>query len=97
MVVAILAVLKAGCQYVPLDGGVVTDEGLAHIIQDTKSPFVLCLERFAERVFRMSSKDTKVLVIDQLATHLCVGNTNRPSTSVTPRDGAYVIYTSGKF
>ncbi|KAN0090673.1 hypothetical protein V8E55_004239 [Tylopilus felleus] len=50
MVVAILAVLKAGASYVPLDGGIVTDKSLDFILNDSGAYFVLCLPAFRHRV-----------------------------------------------
>ena len=45
MIVAIFAVLKSGCQYVPIDGGVVSEDALAHVLSEAEPPFVLCLAR----------------------------------------------------
>ena len=94
MTIAMLAVLKAGCQYVPLDGQVTAETALRHILQDTKAPFVLCLEKFYRRVQQLAKPNTQILVLDnslekpQLST--------RPGLSVDHSDGAYTIYTSGK-
>jgi len=67
MVIAILAVLKANCQYVPLDGGIVPEETLQHILLDTQAPLVICLKKFEFKVRRHTSS---VLVLDaDAATH----------------------------
>lgn len=50
MVVGIFAILKAGCQYVPLDGGVVPELFLSHVVANTKATVVLCLQRYFEKV-----------------------------------------------
>ncbi len=96
MVVAILAVLKAGGQYIPLDGAVVTAETLEHIFTDTGAPFVLCLKRFRSKVDSVARPGTHVVELDgdtPAAEHL--PDEVRPHVAVGPEDGAYVIYTSG--
>ena len=96
MVIAILAVLKCGCQYVPMDGGVVSDESLLHILKDTNAPIVLCLEKYYQRCKQFSPQDTFVVALEDL-----LDNSNervsdrRPQIEISPEDGAYVIYTSG--
>ncbi|OJD34115.1 amp-binding enzyme [Diplodia corticola] len=92
MLVAILAVLKTGCQYVPIDGGVVTEEMLSHIFRDAQPPVVLCLSKFEDKVKRVAAYNQ----------HVCAIDTAQPATSdhrlavdVDEKDGAYIIYTSG--
>ena len=96
MVIAILAVLRSGCQYVPLDGGVVSDAALDHVLSETEPSFILCLDRFAEKAHRFAGGESKVLVLDDASTagpdvDLELGET----AQVGPDDGAYIIYTSG--
>lgn len=50
LVVGIFAILKAGCQYVPLDGGVVPELLLSHVVVNTGASVVLCLQRYFEKV-----------------------------------------------
>lgn len=45
MVIFIFAVLKAGAQYVPVDGGIAPVETLAHQIADSGASVVLCLPK----------------------------------------------------
>lgn len=93
MLVAILAVLKTGCQYIPIDGGVVTEQMLSHIFRDTQAPVILCLKKFEEKVKRMAAYDQQICVIDgpQPAT-----SAERLDVAVDEKDGAYIIYTSGR-
>ncbi|EKG15692.1 AMP-dependent synthetase/ligase [Macrophomina phaseolina MS6] len=93
MLVAILAVLKAGCQYVPIDGGVVTEEMLAHIFSDTQAPFILCLSKFEEKVGRNIRPNQQIQVIDAVVSE--DSSDERPSVEVNENDGCYIIYTSG--
>ena len=94
MVIAIFAILKSGCQYVPLDGGVVSDIALHPIFEDTASSFVLCLARYVERVHQHASL---VSTVDDACRAEEQQNLSlRPDmTDVTEIDGAYVIYISG--
>lgn len=50
LIVAILATLKAGGQYVPLDGSIVTDSTLAFVLRDSAPSVVLTSRRFSHRV-----------------------------------------------
>ncbi|KAF1953845.1 acetyl-CoA synthetase-like protein [Byssothecium circinans] len=93
MLVGIFAILKAGCQYVPIDGGVSSDHALQHILKDTDSQFVLCLPKFQERIKRFAEKE---IVIVPLGVDVEVSaSKNRPNIPVSSSDGIYVIYTSG--
>ncbi|KAF5025312.1 hypothetical protein F66182_2597 [Fusarium sp. NRRL 66182] len=99
MVVFILAVLKAGGQYVPLDGGIVTDDTLGFDIDDSDAPVVLCLPKFLDKVIRSipaNKQDiVKVVDLDRHSSLWHQGNARNPRVQVRPDDGAYVIYTSG--
>lgn len=96
MVIAIIAVLKCGCQYVPLDGGVVPDNVLSHIFKDTQAQYILCLNKFHDRVHKFASSTSAIVVLD------APNNggrsqtlTKRPAVRVVSSDGLYIIYTSG--
>lgn len=98
MMVAILAVLKANCQYVPLDGGVVPHETLSHILNDTKANFVICQAKFAIKVRSQASVSVAVLVMEAEMDGATVdGSLARPRPTITKHDGAYIIYTSGMY
>lgn len=95
MLVGIFAILKAGCQYVPVDGGVASEVALTHILNDSGATFVLCLPRYLERCTKLAKKATTIIALDNSvgASFPCT----RPSVQVSRYDGAYAIYTSGKF
>ncbi|RSM01196.1 hypothetical protein CEP52_008643 [Fusarium oligoseptatum] len=99
MVVFILAVLKAGGQYIPLDGGIVTDDTLGFDIVDSNAPVVICLPKFREKVIRSIPRQRQGLVdvidLDQNSRLWLQGNSAHPMVDVGPDHGAYVIYTSG--
>lgn len=50
LIVGILGVIKAGGQYIPLDGGIVTDSTLSFVLDDSHSTVALTLRRFASRL-----------------------------------------------
>ncbi|KAH9886188.1 surfactin synthetase subunit 3 [Xylariomycetidae sp. FL2044] len=99
MITGILAVLKAGAQYVPLDGGIVAEASLSHIFQDTKARFVLCMRKFRDKVERHIGigelKTTEVIELDQRSGGMWIGDEARPDLRLSPELGAYLIYTSG--
>lgn len=97
MIVAIFAILKCGCQYIPLDGGVVSDDALAHILSESEPPFVLCLEKYSERSRRLAEVGTEIISLEKLLPAAIefdveIGN----EVVIDPDDGVYVIYTSGQ-
>ena len=107
MIVGILAILKAGGQYVPLDGGIVTQSTLDFILEDSGSAVVLCMKEFSHRVsgnkdVGLCSQDdaTKrsVLVLEEVLekTKTSEWRENKPPDLSSPDDGVYVIYTSGE-
>jgi len=96
MVIAILAVLKCGCQYVPLDGGVVPETLLSHIVANTRAPFILCLQRYIPKV-QACQQGATVVVLDTPLSDITSTGWDRPNVRSVPSDGAYVIFTSGSF
>ncbi|OAG08443.1 acetyl-CoA synthetase-like protein [Paraphaeosphaeria sporulosa] len=93
MLVGIFAILKSGCQYVPMDGGVVSEEALQHTLRDTQASFVLALPKFESKVERCAPQGVRIV---------CLGTkqevsapSHRPVVPVSAGDGAYAIYTSG--
>ena len=98
MIVAILAVLKSGCQYVPIDGGVVSDANLAHILSDLSPSFVLALSRYTPKAQRLAITGTQILTLEDSWNGLdnCDID-NGFDVSINPDDGAYIIYTSGSY
>ena len=96
MVVAIFAVLKSGCQYVPMDGGVTSDDALTHVLSELEPPVVLCLTRYSQRAHQFAGPETQVMPLEGSWTSSTDFDLeNGHGVSVDPDDGAYVIYTSG--
>jgi non-ribosomal peptide synthetase component F len=96
LLVGILAVLKAGAQYVPLDGGIVADAALEHIFNDTGARVVLCLSKFRAKV-ELHARTTKadIVELDGHDQKVLFGNEARPNILMNSDFGSYMIYTSG--
>ncbi|WP_228435878.1 non-ribosomal peptide synthetase [Chryseobacterium pennipullorum] len=91
MLIAILAVLKAGAAYVPMDPSYPADR-IGHILEDTQAKLVI-----AQKSTREKLQNIEVLSLDEitLKAALDVEVANNPVTKVNAGNLAYVIYTSG--
>ncbi len=91
LVVAVLATLKAGAAYLPLDA---TDpsERLAYIMNDA-TPRVVLTD--ADNASLLPSTGVPALDIDQASRRGDASRDAPPAGHVGPSDRAYVIYTSG--
>src|SRR5687768_10747728 len=92
MVVSLLAVLKAGGGYVPLDPGLPA-ERLAYMLEDSAVPLVLVQAALREAV--PARESVEVLAVDALAERLAAEPAQNPAVGAGPDSLAYVIYTSG--
>ncbi|MFC5741590.1 non-ribosomal peptide synthetase, partial [Dyella tabacisoli] len=93
MVVAVLAVLKAGAAYLPLDPDY-PSERLAYMLDDARPVQLLSYRASATA---LPTFDTPLLALDDLDTlaALQAQPTHNPSPRAQPEHCAYVIYTSG--
>ncbi|KAF7306480.1 Nonribosomal peptide synthetase 12 [Mycena indigotica] len=94
LVAAILAVLKSGGQYVPLDALTIPDSTLSYVLNDAKPSIVLAMSEFVHRV----SSGTVPTIDLEAAIHadeLANADGSKPVDTTTPSSGAYIIYTSG--
>ncbi|KAL3953883.1 hypothetical protein ACCO45_011839 [Purpureocillium lilacinum] len=96
MVVGIWAILSCGAQYVPLDGGVVPDSTVRHVVEQSEGEIVLCLASTEHRIRNLFPSLTPVL-IDQCMANYPTGAfaADHWIDLATPDAGCYVIYTSG--
>ncbi|KAJ7069779.1 nonribosomal peptide synthetase 12 [Mycena amicta] len=96
MVVAILGVLKSGAAYVPVDGKIVSDASLQHILKDSQTQVVLTLGKFSDRL-SLLPVPTPVILLDCNPFCDCsaVYRCPTPVDFSSPSDSVYVIYTSG--
>ena len=96
MVVALLAVLKAGGGYVPLDRGYPV-ERLKYMLEDS-APVVLLTQGNLQRLFRGINEKLVVLDLADATppwNNQPVTDPDRAAIGLTPEHLAYVIYTSG--
>jgi amino acid adenylation domain-containing protein/non-ribosomal peptide synthase protein (TIGR01720 family) len=92
LIVSVVAILKAGGVYVPLDP-TYPPERLAYMLDDTQLAVLLTQEESCDRLPPTSAK---VITVHQdwaqIASH---PTTNFPTPSLTAENLAYIIYTSG--
>ena len=93
LVVAIVAILKSGAAYVPLDPQY-PHERLAMMLEDSAVPLLVC-EQAQQGRLPSARPDLDVLVVDDLEPVLAGQPTENPSDGAGADDLAYVIYTSG--
>ncbi|UHO38304.1 amino acid adenylation domain-containing protein [Chryseobacterium capnotolerans] len=93
MIIAILAVLKSGAAYVPMDPSYPSDR-IEHILKDTKAKIILADENTAEKLNNASAKVLSLETVIFQAILETMSSAN-PVTEVQPDNLAYVIYTSG--
>ncbi|MFJ7589636.1 amino acid adenylation domain-containing protein [Streptomyces sp. NPDC097617] len=91
LVTALLAVLKAGCAYLPLNPDY-PGERLAFMLSDAAVP--LCLTE-SWLTGRLPSAGTRMISLDEQYTALDGLPTTAPRVEVTADDPAYIMYTSG--
>ncbi|HTG36439.1 MAG TPA: non-ribosomal peptide synthase/polyketide synthase [Thermoanaerobaculia bacterium] len=93
MVVALLAVLKAGGGYVPLDPSYPADR-LAYMLEDSRVPVLLAQTAVLDR---LPAPEARVVLLDGKGAGEEDGapEEQEPAAAVTPGNVAYMIYTSG--
>ncbi|POR37446.1 Nonribosomal peptide synthetase 5 [Tolypocladium paradoxum] len=94
MLVGIWAILSCGAQYVPLDGGVVPDSTIQHVVDQSEGEIVLCLGSTEHRIRSLFPGHTPVLIDQCMTAHTDVSADDWIDLA-SPDAGCYVIYTSG--
>ncbi|HVG43309.1 MAG TPA: condensation domain-containing protein, partial [Longimicrobium sp.] len=90
-VVGILAILKAGAGYLPLDPAYPEDR-LAYMLEDSGVRIVVTTSDLTER---LSGDGPALLRLDVDAEEIAAEPSDAPPVDVSPESLAYVIYTSG--
>ena len=91
MVTALLAVLKAGKFYVPLDPAY-PRERLAYILDDAEARIVLTSDALIGVASDLAGPKVRVLSVDAVASSY---STENPGLMIAPEAFAYLLYTSG--
>ncbi len=91
LLVAILAILKAGAAYLPIDP-VYPPERVHFMLEDAQARLVLTQSKL---VSHLKLKDQSVFLLDDDWPELANEPETNPQTSVNPHNLIYVIYTSG--
>ncbi|BAZ34001.1 amino acid adenylation domain-containing protein (plasmid) [Cylindrospermum sp. NIES-4074] len=91
LIVALLAILKAGAAYVPLDPAY-PQERLAFMLADATVPILLTQKQLIDK---LPSHQTKVVCLDTDWKTITQENSDNPITEVKPHNLAYILYTSG--
>jgi amino acid adenylation domain-containing protein len=91
MVVALLAALKAGAAYVPLDPAYPA-ERLAFMLADTAVPVLVTESALADR---LPAHAARVVRVDADAAAIAAEPADAPAAGTDPEAVAYVMYTSG--
>ena len=91
MVVGLLAILKAGAAYVPLDPAY-PRERLAFMLEDSRCPVLVTQETFASSLPAIGAR---VIALDGNWECRYQHRDENPVSAVSPQNLAYVIYTSG--
>ncbi|MBD2455148.1 amino acid adenylation domain-containing protein [Nostoc sp. FACHB-87] len=91
MLVGILAILKAGGGYVPIDP-LYPQQRLNYILADSQVSIILTQERLVKN---LPDIEAKVLCLDTLWDVITQESDENPQNQVKPENLAYLIYTSG--
>ncbi|SBS26295.1 Linear gramicidin synthase subunit B [Marinomonas spartinae] len=96
MIIAMIAIMKAGGAFLPLDPDYPT-ERLAYMIEDSGAKYLLSHQTLTTRWHQINRAITQqtvqLLAIDEL--DLSQQNTVAPALTLYPEQLAYIIYTSG--
>ncbi|MBV9355812.1 MAG: amino acid adenylation domain-containing protein, partial [Chloroflexi bacterium] len=91
LIVTLLAVLKAGAAYVPLDPGYPLQR-LAFMLRDTSAPMVVTRQ---ELLPRLPAELPGLVCLDLDSEGIARRPAHNPTPASNPADRAYVMYTSG--
>lgn len=95
MMVALLAVLKAGGTYLPLDPSYPA-ERLAYMVTDAGAQLIITQSHLTTTLHEAGLPDgVTLLVLEDAAADLTKESPAQPPSPATPQNVAYIIYTSG--
>ncbi len=91
LIISIIAVLKSGCTYLPLDPHYPNDR-LDYMLDDSKSSLIITSKNYTEKY---SSFNGKVVVLDEFKEISNKYSNRNPKVDLKPDYLQYIIYTSG--
>lgn len=97
MVIGLMAILSCGAQYVPLDGGVVAESTIRHVVEQCDSSVILCTEVTRSLVEQLHLDGN---IVSITAANKIDWYRGSPATRIdlaSGSNGCYVIYTSGSY
>ena len=92
MLIAIYAIQKAGCAYMPIDPHFPKDR-IEFMLEDSESPFILTHSKWNGHIANASSNKIEIINLDKF--DFDSYSKENPELDVSSNDVAYVIYTSG--
>ncbi|WP_231427174.1 polyketide synthase [Pedobacter sp. Leaf250] len=88
MIVAIVATLKCGASYVPIDPAY-PKERINYILNDISASFIIAAH---QNTYELNAS---IICLKHDAAMIAIQNTDLPSVTIQGQDTAYIIYTSG--
>ncbi|MFN8771058.1 MAG: amino acid adenylation domain-containing protein [Neisseriaceae bacterium] len=92
MLIAILAVLKSGAAYVPIDPNF-PEKRIKHILNDTQTKLLITNTKYKSVQIFKNQQALQIIYVEN--TNLLSSSTENPKVSLSPTNLAYIIYTSG--
>ncbi len=92
MVIAVLAVLKSGCCYLPLDPSF-PEQRIKFLVEDSKVELIISQHTIKSRLDNISS--FKMLIIEEYKDLFVKFPLSKPDIQTSNEDPVYVMYTSG--
>jgi amino acid adenylation domain-containing protein/non-ribosomal peptide synthase protein (TIGR01720 family) len=89
--IGILAILKSGAAYVPIDLNYPADR-LAYLFEDSEASYLITT---GEQLPKFSGYTGKIICVDQEITQILAEPSDNLSVSSSSEDLAYIMYTSG--
>ncbi|MES2825127.1 MAG: amino acid adenylation domain-containing protein, partial [Pseudomonadota bacterium] len=96
LLVSVMAILKAGAGYVPVDPTYPIDR-ISYMLNNSRAECVITYENLVGKLYEKKSLNTKPLIIDSISLQRDLANLSggNPVKKRDTASAAYVIYTSG--
>ncbi len=94
LIISILAILKVGAAYVPLDLNY-PEARLAHMLNDTKAELLITNEKTFNVLALLHELKNEIIIIEQVMPDILACPESAPPNIAKPSSLAYISYTSG--